>query len=63
MARITYAYGYKSREQAQESLDDSLAHDEVSMCEHPQIETYRVDGHALELSRKSPVRYRITINV
>ena len=62
MTRITYGYGYKSRQRAQEALEDMLAHGEVSMGERPRIETYQIDGSALELSRKSPVRYCITVN-
>ena len=62
MTRITYGYGYKSRQRAQEALEDMLAHGEVSIGERPRIETYQIDGHALELSRKSPIRYCITVN-
>jgi hypothetical protein len=35
MTRITYGYGYKSRQRAQEALEDMLAHGEVSMSERP----------------------------
>ena len=62
MDRITYGYGYKSRQRAQEALEDMLAHGEVSMGERPRIETYQIDGNALELSRKSPIHYRITVS-
>lgn len=59
--RYTYAYGYKTRERAELALEDMFAGGEVSEGEHPRIETYQIDGHALELSRKSPIRYCITV--
>lgn len=40
MIRRTYSYGHKTREAAQDALNDLLAESEVSMCEKPEIGSY-----------------------
>jgi|GEM_PF-5041103 len=58
MARYTYAWGYKSREAAQDALNDLLAGSEVSQCEGPEISAYRTRN----LSTGAPaLRYQITL--
>lgn len=51
--RYTYAHGYKSRDAAQDALEDCFATGEVSQCERPKIEAYQ--------SRLNGRRYMITL--
>lgn len=62
MPRYTYASGYKTREAAEEALEDMFAHAEVSECERPRIESYMgwahpIKGQPLEAER----RFAITL--
>ena len=54
MSRYWYAYGFASKEAAQDVLDDMFAAGEVSNGEAPEIKTY-VNGN-------NAVRYGITLN-
>lgn len=39
---FTYASGYKSRDAAQEAIDDLFCDGEIDRCDNPQIRTYSV---------------------
>jgi uncharacterized membrane protein len=39
--RTTYATGYRTRDRAEEALEDMYAHGEVSECQLPLVESYR----------------------
>jgi uncharacterized protein len=39
-ARYSWAYGYKSRQSAEDAIEDAYANGEVSLCEDPQAESY-----------------------
>ena len=39
--RHWYAYGYRSRDAAEDALEDCFAAGEVSACEAPEVRSYR----------------------
>jgi len=58
VSRRSYAWGYKSRSDAADALDDLLSLCEVSMCEGPEISPYT----ARNVTTGAPiVRYQITL--
>ncbi len=58
MSRHTYAWGYKTREAAEDALEDMFAFDEVSQCSRPQISAYKTRN----VTTGAPVvRYQITL--
>ena len=58
MTRHTYAWGYKSRDAAQDALNDLLSENEVSMCERPEVSPYKTRN----VTTGAPVvRYQITL--
>jgi len=38
--RYSWAYGYKSRQAAEDAIDSAYADGEVSLCEDPRAESY-----------------------
>ena len=53
MLRVTYAYGFKTRDAAETALVDCFANGEISEGEGPEISSYR--------SRDGALRWQITI--
>jgi hypothetical protein len=38
--RYSWAHGYKTRQAAEDSIEDSYANGEISLCEDPRAESY-----------------------
>jgi len=52
---VTYAYGYRTRERAEEVIIDDISECLLSPCERPYVSAYRTkDGRKL---------YRILVNI
>jgi len=45
MITITYAYGYRTRERAEEVIIDDISEGQLSWCQNPRVAPYRTkDG-------------------
>lgn len=53
-----FSYGFKSKEAAQESMEDGFAHGELSPCEHPRVESYTIGS-----GDKSTRRYGVRVTI
>lgn len=48
MNEVTYAYGYRTRERAEEVIVDDISESLLSPCENPRVVAYRTkDGRKL----------------
>ena len=48
MNEVTYAYGYRTRERAEEVIIDDMSESLLSPCENPRVVAYRTkDGRKL----------------
>lgn len=48
MNEVTYAYGYRTRERAEEVIIDDISESLLSPCENPRVVAYRTkDGRKL----------------
>ena len=48
MSAATYAYGYRTRERAEEVIIDDMSESLLSPCENPRVVAYRTkDGRKL----------------
>jgi hypothetical protein len=53
-----FAYGFKSKDAANETLENGFAAGEISPCEHPRIEAYTIGNGA---ERRTRYGVRVTI--
>jgi len=54
MNRLTYAYGYKSRDAAEQSMLDDFATGDISHGDQPRVESYK--------TQDLKTRWRVTVN-
>lgn len=48
MNAITYAYGYRTRERAEDVIIDDISEGQLSWCQNPRVVAYRTkDGRKL----------------
>lgn len=58
MSRQSYAWGYRTREAAQDALDDLLSISEVSECEAPKVVPYKTRNM---ITGQPVLRFQITL--